>query len=653
MWANRAALHLSVILCLGLLVLLAGCDEKIEQTIGDMSAKSIESEYRVVDDPLVADWITTTGHTMLGYVMRQSIPYEFKVLDTDIVNAFAAPYGHVYVTTGLLDFCQSESEVWGVVGHEIGHVTHRHSISAVKRGFLYDIGLTILGGKSRGLADVAGIGLGLLSLRYSRENEYEADDMGRRLSYAAGYDPRGMVDFFGRLQAKYEKKKPSSLEVMFQTHPTSDKRAARQLAMPELSDNNPDALLQTGMGYARRFETRRAQQMLAKAAELRPQDATIRLALADAQMLGGQYRAARASYEAAHALWPSRYAAEGVRLATAAMTGGNPAPASEQERSLAQVLLTEARAAAPRTNAAMAGASSHASTLETTYAPTIRNAQSVVSSLMDMADNTANLDENQTSLVTFANGAVNRAVEPVYTVEQQREVLQLAAEQNQRVAAGIVAKLEKMAAEPSVSGDAVVLQRALTENRLAAEDIQAALTGLEEAQPAVKSAADAAQEATRAIDRVLRGDRSRSASEAVQRTAQLAESRALAALAATQKAKQAADRAAVRTLVSRINLAVAGVPPERRAAIAGLIAHYTLQRPQTVSALLAEGVGYGEVALVLAGLRSAKLDASDFLRSSRGVASMVDQVNAVGGKTQGARVLLKYLADAIEYETQS
>lgn len=652
MSADRAAFRLLAVLCGALIVLLAGCDEKVEKTIGDMSAKSIESEYRVVDDPLLTDWITTVGHTMLGYVMRQSIPYEFKVVDSDIVNAFAAPYGHVYVTTGLLDFCASESEVWGVVGHEIGHVTHRHSMSAVKRGFLYDIGLAILGGRSQSMANIAGIGLGLLSLRYSRENEYEADDMGRRLSFAAGYDPRGEVDFFGRLQAKYEKKKPSSLEVMFQTHPTSDKRAARQLAMPELSDNNPAALLQTGMGYARRFEVRRAQEMLAKAARLRPEDPTIRLALADAQMLRGQYEAARSSYEVAQTLRPSRYAAEGLRVAATAMTGGTPALASEQERSLAQALLADARAASARTSAATAGATSRAAALDTTYAPTIKSAQSVVSSLMGMADTAPNLDETQSSLVTFANGAVNRAVEPVYTVEQQREALQEAAEQNQKVAEGIQRKLELAAAGQLVSGDAGVLQRALTESRLAAEDIQAALAGLEDAQPAVKAAAAAAQEATQAIDRILRGDRSRSASEALRKTAQLAESRGLIALAATQKAKQVADRAAVRSLISRINLAVAGVPPRMRPGLDGLIAHYTLQRPQVVSTLIGEGVGYGEVALVLAGLRSAKLDPSGFLRSSRGVASMVDQVNAVGGKTEGARILLKYLADTLEYEAQ-
>jgi predicted Zn-dependent protease len=653
MSADRTVLRLLAALCLALFALLAGCDEKIEKTIGDMSAKSIESEYRVVDDPLVSDWITTTGHTMLGYVVRQSIPYEFKVIDTDIVNAFAAPYGHVYVTTGLLDFCETESEVWGVVGHEIGHVTHRHSISSVKKGILYDIGLAILGGKSQGMADVAGIGLGLLSLRYSRENEYEADDMGRRLSYAAGYDPRGQVDFFGRLQAKYEKKKPSSIEVMFQTHPTSDKRAARQMAMPELSVSNPDALLQTGLGYARRFEVRRAHELLAQAVALRPSDPTFQLALADTQMLRGQYSAAQGSYQAASALRASRYAAEGVRLAASAMTGGTTAPASAQELSLAAALLPDARAAATRTVAAMTGASTRAATLETTYAPTIKGAQSVLSSLLGMADADAKLDDSQSSIVTFANGAVNRAIEPVYTVEQQREALQTMATQTAQVAAGIERKLAMAAAGQCVAGDAVVLKRALAENRLAAADIQTALAGLEEAQPVVKSAADAATDATKAMDRVLRGDRSAGASSAVQKAAQLAESRALVALAATQKAKQAADRAEVRSLISRINLAVAGVPPQRRSGLQGLIAHYTLQRPTTVSALLDEGVGYGEVALVLAGLRTAKLDASDFLRSSAGVSSMVDQVNSVGGKTEGARILLKYLADTIEYEAQS
>ncbi len=141
--AVRVALIPWVCLCVAL-ALTSGCDDKVEKQIGSLTASSVEKEYAVVSDPLISEWLNTAGQTMVGHSTRQSIPYSFKVIDTDMVNAFAAPYGYIYVTTGLLDFADTEDEIWGVVGHEIGHVVHRHGMSQAKKSFLYNIGLAIL-----------------------------------------------------------------------------------------------------------------------------------------------------------------------------------------------------------------------------------------------------------------------------------------------------------------------------------------------------------------------------------------------------------------------------------------------------------------------------------------------------------------------------
>lgn len=638
---------------LGLILVVAltvGCDDKVEKTIGDMTSRSIEREYKVVDDPLLSEWISVMGHTMLGYSGRQDIPYSFKILDSDMVNAFAAPYGYIYVTTGLLDFAESEDEVWTVVGHEIGHVVHRHSLSAVKRGLLYNLGLALLGGKSRSLAEVAGVGLGLLSLHYSRENEYEADDMGRVLTYAAGYDPRGTADFFDRLKERYEKDGVSRLDLMFRTHPPSQSRAGRQRSMPELSGNSPDALLKIGRGYARRFEMRRAEEHLARAAELRPQDLTVMLSLADTQLLRGKYHTARALYEKAGRLRPeSRYVAEGLRLASA----GEPTLplASADERRQAQAYNDEARQVASLAEQAGRDIQARTISLDTSFAPSVRGTRSIIADLMGLRQSETELSESLQGVVTYANAAVNRAIEPVYSVEQQQERLRLAAQQLTAASKRLANEMDRAAAGTLPQGDVAVLERTLRETRRGLEEIRTALDELARAEPAVRAAQEAARDSTRLVSEILKGDTSSAAADRARRAAQLTESRALTALAATRKSKQLADRASVRALVSRINLAGVGASAAARRNMDGLVAYYTFQRPQVVAQLRGESLGYGDAALLLTSARSTRLDLQEFTGLARSAHSIVDQLSSAGARTDGALVLLKYLASAAEYES--
>ncbi len=650
---RRRAMPVAAMLVVFLPVLLStGCDDKIERQLGKMSASSIEREYRVVDDPLLAEWVDLAGHTMLGYTTRQSIPYEFKVIETDMVNAFAAPYGHIYVTTGLLDFADSEDEIWGVVGHEIGHVVHRHSMSQAKRSFLYNIGLMILGGSNETMAEIAGLGLGLLSLRYSRDNEYEADDMGRRLSFAANYDPAGNIQFFDKLMAKYQKKRPSSIEVMFLTHPPTTDRIKRQMAMAELSEENPESLLRIGRGYARRQQNRRAETYLVKAAELSPKDPTTILTLGDVQMARGEYEDAAASYQTASNLQASPYAARGIQLAATQRPAGL-APATPAERGWAGGMLASARDASRKGGIIVAQSKNRGDAVSVAAAPAIDGAHSVINGLFGLSGSQPDLSDSTQSIVTFANAAVNSAIEPVYSVERQRESLLESAAAIQEVTTETIAKLESAVAGAVPGVDIQVLQRTLAENELALADIQTALRELEQAQPLVSAAAQSATETTRYIERIMKGDQTTATAQAAQNSGQLTQSHALKATAATKKATKVSRRAKLRALLARMNTAAVGASPELRESLDGMVAHFVLETPRSVRQLRTQGLGYGDAALLIAASRSVKSSPSQLARSAKRAKSMVDHVESIGGRSDAALVLMKYLANALEYETES
>jgi predicted Zn-dependent protease len=130
-------------------------------------------------------------------------PFTFTVLDSDVVNAFALPGGYVYVTRGLVALANSEAELAGVIAHEIGHVTARHTAQRVTTGLFANLGAAVLGAVlgSPALANVAQVGAAAYVQSYSRDQELEADQLGVRYLARAGYDPRAMAWFLGSLEA--------------------------------------------------------------------------------------------------------------------------------------------------------------------------------------------------------------------------------------------------------------------------------------------------------------------------------------------------------------------------------------------------------------------------------------------------------------------
>lgn len=220
-------------------ILLPGCaavgqlnllSTEQEVEIGRQAAGEIESSLPIYDDPMVTAYVDSLGQLLVRHSRRSQLKYYFKVVDTDDVNAFALPGGYLYVNRGLITEAATESELAGVVGHEIGHVVGAHGARQVSKqyGMAVLIELALGGGQDPSLIrDIAGqfanIGGSLALLKYGRDAEREADVFAVEETHAAGIDPSGMAGFFEKLLALHESE-PSGVEVLFSTHPPTQER---------------------------------------------------------------------------------------------------------------------------------------------------------------------------------------------------------------------------------------------------------------------------------------------------------------------------------------------------------------------------------------------------------------------------------------------
>ncbi|WP_232314936.1 M48 family metalloprotease [Oceanibaculum pacificum] len=194
------------------------------------------------DNQQVTGYVNRLGQSLAQHSEMPDLAFTFTVLDSPIVNAFALPGGYVYVTRGLLALADSEAELAGVMAHEIGHVTARHSAERYSQGTVANVGVALLGvlTGSNELAGVAGYGAQAYLQSYSRSQEFEADTLGVRYLTRAGYQPNAMASFLykldqhSRLQAQLAGKSPDVVDQtnIMATHPRTVDRveAARQAA---------------------------------------------------------------------------------------------------------------------------------------------------------------------------------------------------------------------------------------------------------------------------------------------------------------------------------------------------------------------------------------------------------------------------------------
>ena len=212
---------------------LGGSQEK-EMQIGRQLALEVEQQAKMVDDPVVTEYVNRVGQNLVLH-SDAKIPFTIKVIDSDEVNAFALPGGFFFVNKGLILAADNESELAGVMAHEIAHVCARHAMENQGKGaFINYASLAgiIFGGPilSNVLYNGGGILSGLASLKFSRAAETEADNLGVQYLYAAGYDPTGMATMFEKL-ASQNKKKPGTLTKLFSTHPQSTDRRDTSLQL--------------------------------------------------------------------------------------------------------------------------------------------------------------------------------------------------------------------------------------------------------------------------------------------------------------------------------------------------------------------------------------------------------------------------------------
>ena len=198
-----------------------------EIAIGHQLAAEVERQLKFIDDPVVTEYINRVGQN-IALNSDAKVPFTIKVVDSDEVNAFALPGGFFFVNKGLILAADNESEVAGVMAHEIAHVAARHGTEQVSKGQLINFGsipLIFLGGPI-GIAarSAANLALPLTFLKFSRGAEEEADLLGAQYAWASGYDPSGMVSMFEKLSAK-ESKKPGTMAKIFSDHPATGDRA--------------------------------------------------------------------------------------------------------------------------------------------------------------------------------------------------------------------------------------------------------------------------------------------------------------------------------------------------------------------------------------------------------------------------------------------
>jgi len=180
--------------------------------------------------------------------VSDTFEYNFDVIDNDtVVNAFAIPGGHVFVYTGLLLNASNEAEVAGVISHEVSHITKRHGAQKLVESYGIDFCMDLIFGDSTALRSAMDIATGMLFLKFSRENEYEADSSGLSYMINCGYNPTGMVTFFQSLQDSGGT--PKVFEA-FSTHPNTADRIAAVNTM--ISGNSSANLSDTAL-YASRF----------------------------------------------------------------------------------------------------------------------------------------------------------------------------------------------------------------------------------------------------------------------------------------------------------------------------------------------------------------------------------------------------------------
>ena len=225
--------------------------EQEERDLGERVSGAVRSEFGVLQDQELTKYISLIGNTLAKASKRPDLKWEFIVLDTDGVNAFAAPGGLVHITKGALGLMRNEAELAGVLGHEIAHVTEKHSVESLRQ----NKGIKLLTDEAGSrtsyyytmLADA--VYDNIVEKGFDRGQENESDEEGTRLANKVGYNPAGMTSFLQKLMDRNKGRSGSKPNGLFSTHPDTKDRIER--VTKQIKKENLNA---TAMGEARYAE---------------------------------------------------------------------------------------------------------------------------------------------------------------------------------------------------------------------------------------------------------------------------------------------------------------------------------------------------------------------------------------------------------------
>jgi predicted Zn-dependent protease len=224
-----------------------------EISMGQDAAKQVKETMPAYPDAQLQAYVSGIGMKIAKASERPNLPWSFTVLDDSTVNAFALPGGPIFITRGILSYMTSEAELASVLGHEIGHVTARHSAGQVTKQEIAQVGLgvaSVLSPTAAAIGQAAGSGLQLLFLKYSRDDERQADQLGFRYMHKQGYDPRQMAEMFKTLDRYTAQQGGGGTPSWMQTHPDpGDRVKVAEQRVAALAGENLDALQVNRDGY--------------------------------------------------------------------------------------------------------------------------------------------------------------------------------------------------------------------------------------------------------------------------------------------------------------------------------------------------------------------------------------------------------------------
>ena len=214
--------------------------EEQELAIGAQAHRDVLKQMKKYNNPKLQAYVNSIGQALAKHSHRSKIRFTFTIIDDPSVNAFALPGGYVYITTGIMAYLNSEAELAGVLGHEIGHVTARHGVQQQSASIASAILIDIIAKNSKNTNAKSLQQFGTAIIRgYGREHELQADQLGAEYLARVGYTPESMIDVvsvlkaqeeFDKYQARREGRQPRSYHGVFSSHPTNDRRLQEVIA---------------------------------------------------------------------------------------------------------------------------------------------------------------------------------------------------------------------------------------------------------------------------------------------------------------------------------------------------------------------------------------------------------------------------------------